>query len=581
MVLSDQPMSIINSEDGKELVDNMKAKRILAVLLTLAILLTVVGCAGDTGGSSATSSAGSDTASTSTDSSAASTDSPSSAAGETPGETTVKMLFKGPKADGYDDVYQEFLSRTKDTLNINLDITFVEHADYKEKLNLELTSGTDYDIVYDAPWLNLRTLAADGYYADLSEYFNNDAYPGLKAAFSSHVMENNKWYGSMCYIPLYRTFGNGVPAVHYRQDWADEWGIGEIDSYDKLVSYWDKAKEEGILPFSVTNSRGFFQMFTIAGYFPGAAEDGITMIDIAKVSFMAYVKDGQLVALAPQGAGDEAFAAFPKGWNRDFAMDRFETFAEWNGRGYISPDSLTITDANTPFWSGQSASTIGTLDDIENNARNIPEYSPEAVIGEFIYDEGIRGMQDAAIPTTFQGNNGLCIPDNSANKESAIRFLDWLFGSQENHDLFELGIEGKDYSLNGDSTYTALTVYPANWPGYGMTWNPNYVTFSDLIQGTNLEYRKYELNESAFVQLPLSGFAFDASDVEVASYVAQVTAVSDKVALTKLHGILSDGTNNYDSAAAMMNANIAECYGAGLQEIQDELERQINEFLAA
>jgi putative aldouronate transport system substrate-binding protein len=422
---------------------------------------------------------------------------------------TVKILYKGPKTEGFDAVYAEYLKRTRDTLNIQLDITWIEHADYKEKLNLEITSGADYDLVFDASWVQLGNLAAENYYADLSGYFNNDAYPGLKRAFSPTVMENNKWFGRMCYIPLFRAFGNGIPSVHYRRDWADAWGIGEINDYATLERYWKKAKEQGVLPVSVTSPRGYFQIMTIAGYIPGAAAVGIMSYDIAGVTFYAYVKDGKLAALAPAGAGDGAFKDFPQGWNRDFSLDRYETFANWTKQGFISPDSLTVRDANTLFWSGQSASYIGNLDDIENIERNIYSYSPEAKVGYFIYDEGIRNMRDHSIPTTFAGNNGLCVPESSKRKDLTMRFLDWLFASKENHDLFELGVEGVDYTLRPDGTYKAITTYPANWPGYGFTWNPNYVTFSEYITGKNLEYRKYELKESAFVKQPITGFSFN------------------------------------------------------------------------
>ena len=120
-----------------------------------------------------------------------------------------------------------------------------------------MMGGDEYDLVFDAPWCHLKEMAADEYYADLSEYFNNDEYPGLKAAFSPEVMENNKWYGQMCYIPLMRTYGNGIPAVHYRKDWAKEWGIGtdgQINSMEELTAYWDKAKEHDILEVLVRNA---------------------------------------------------------------------------------------------------------------------------------------------------------------------------------------------------------------------------------------------------------------------------------------------------------------------------------------
>ena len=44
-------------------------------------------------------------------------------------------------------------------------------------------------------------------------------------------------------------------------------------------------------------------------------------------------------------------------------MDRYEKFAQWQEAGYIDPDSLSCTDAATPFESGLSASYVGTLDD--------------------------------------------------------------------------------------------------------------------------------------------------------------------------------------------------------------------------
>jgi putative aldouronate transport system substrate-binding protein len=154
-----------------------------------------------------------------------------------------------------------------------------------------------------------------------------------------------------------------------------------------------------------------------------------------------------------------------------------------------------------------------------------------------------------------------------------------LSATKENHDLFELGIQNKDYSLNRDGTYHAITRYPANWAGFGLTWNPWYVTFSELITGTNREYREYELKESSFVKLPMTGFAFDTSDINLASQIAQINAITDKILRTKQHGILSDGTRTFGSAAEMMNTIIKEAYTAGLQNIQDALAKQIQTHL--
>lgn len=177
----------------------MKRNRITRWLpLTLALLMIGVlsGCGGGNGGESNSPSQG-DAPSGSQAAAPSGSNSPSGTGSE---PVTIKFLHKGPKPAGWDAVYEKYLEMTKDTLNIQLDVNWVEHADYREKLNLEITSGADWGLVFDAPWVQLRNLAPEGYYADLSSYFNNAAeYPGLAKAFTADTMEANRWFGSMCY----------------------------------------------------------------------------------------------------------------------------------------------------------------------------------------------------------------------------------------------------------------------------------------------------------------------------------------------------------------------------------------------
>lgn len=500
---------------------------------------------------------------------------------------TLKILFKGPKPEGWDAVYEEFLNRTRDTLNTELDMTFVEHADYKDKLNLEMTSGADYDLVFDASFIHLKELAADGYYADLSAYFNNDEYPGLKAAFSPETMEANKWYGQMCYIPLFRAYGTGIPVVYYRQDLADSWGVGTIDSMEDLEAYWAAAKENGLIPFSARDTRGFYQLYTITGSYPetadrvSSAEAGVQNFNIAGCTFWTYIQDGEVKACALEGSGDENFADFPEGYNYDFGAERYEKFAEWQQAGYVSADSMTTKDADTPFWAGQAASTIGTLDEYENNANNITTYSPDAQLATFVYIDSIRNMEEGAYPTTYIANNGMAVPASSKNIDRTMKFLDWMFADAANHDLFELGIEGTDWEAVGEDQYTDLTGYASAFPGYGFTWNPNYVKFSSALPEDELAYRKWETQQTSFTAQPVTGFSFDSSSSEMATITAQVKAIADMVGTTKLHGIASDGSNTYASIKEMLKANTDACMAAGADQIMAELISQINAHLAA
>lgn len=494
-------------------------------------------------------------------------------------DKTINILFQGAKQDGWDAIYEKYLEETKDTLGIELNITWVEQADYKEKLNLTMMGGDEYDLVFDAPWCHLKEMAADEYYADLSEYFNNDEYPGLKAAFSPEVMENNKWYGQMCYIPLMRTYGSGIPAVHYRKDWAKEWGIGtdgQINSMEELTAYWDKAKEHDILPLSVTDARGFYELLS---YDRDLAENGIQSWVVGDLVTYVYIKDNKVQAMAVEGSGDEAFKDFPEPYNRDFGVDRFETFAQWQKAGYISQDSMTTKDDLTPFYAGESASVVKILDDTEKIINNFKQYSPEAEYGFFVYAEKARNMQEGAMTTAYTSNNGLCVPASSKKIDTVMKFLDWMFADAANHDLFELGIEGTDWKAVGEDQYESISGYADSFPGYAFTWNPNYVKYSSILPEEVLEYKKWGQLESSFQRAPVCGFNFDTSDVDLSTTIAQVKTVTGKVKTTKLHGILNDGTQEYDSAKDMMKANVDEAMKSGGEDILKALETQLNDYM--
>lgn len=560
-----------------------KKKRVWAGMLAFvtAASMALTGCGGDAAVDSGTTPAQNRQDTSGTDN--AKTDSKDTETGE---QTTIKIMHKGPKPQGWDAVYEEYLNRTKDTLNIALDINWIEHADYQEKLNLEITSGGDWDLVFDASWIQLKNLAPEGYYADLSAYFNNPEYPGLQKSFSEDVMEANKWFGSMCYIPLFETYGNGIPCVWYRKDWAKDWGIGtdgQIGSYEELEDYWAKAVDNGLIGYGATQVRGFFQMKSLRGEaYEGSAQAGIQSIQSGGLTFWIYSKDGKLVDIAVEGSGDEAFANFPEGWNYDFGVKRYEDFARWQKAGYIDPDSLSCTDCESGFESGLSASMIGTLDDYVKVSGFTNTWGNPDALGFFVYVDSVRDMKSGAIPTDRVGNNGWCVPKTSKNIDATMRFMDWMFSSQENHDLIQLGLEGVDFEYGEvDGTYKTITSYSGDLGGYSISWNPNYALINSQYTDEALAYRQYELKPETFVSYNILGFNFDTSDMDLSTAVAQCKAVTDMTAIVKLHGISTDGNgNSYATMTEMLKANVDEAMANGGQQVYDALKAQLEAYLA-
>lgn len=559
---------------------------VMAAVMASSVMLT--GCGSGESTDTAAADSGSGQTAQPNEAAAGSTaDAQSTADTAAPAEqTTIKIMHKGPKPDGWDAVYEEYLNRTQDTLNIALDINWIEHSDYKEKLNLEITAGGDWDLVFDASWVQLKNLAAEGYYADLSSYFNNPEYPGLQKCFTEDVMKANTWFGYMCYIPLFETYGNGIPCVWYRKDWASDWGIGtdgQINSYEELEAYWDAALDNGLIAYGASQSRGFFQMKSIAGgAYEGSAQAGIQSVSSGGLTFWIYSKDGKLVDIAVEGSGDEAFANFPEGWNYDFGVKRYEDFAKWQQAGYIDPDSLSCTDYTVGFEAGLSASIIGTLDDYTKYYAYTNTWGNPDALGFFVYVDSIRNMEEGAIPTSRGGNNGWCVPATSKNIDATMKFLDWMFSSQENHDLIQLGLEGVDFKYGEtEGTYEPITNYSSDLGGYSFSWNPNYALINSQYTGDAFTYREYELKPETFTSFNILGFNFDTSDVDLSTAVAQCKAVTDMVSTVKLHGITTDGNgNSYNSMAEMLKANVDEAMANGGQEVYDALKAQLEEYLA-
>ena len=496
-------------------------------------------------------------------------------------QTELHFMLMGDKPNQWDDIVREFEKETKDTLNIKLNVNWVSAGNYKDKVNLAITAKEDYDLIFDAPWCQLRNIAPNGGYLDLAKYFNNNQYPGLKKCFPQVVMENNKFFGKNYAVPIMRAYGSGIQAVHYRQDLADKYGIGQIDSYAKLQKYFNavSANEKNMTPLAVRDNRGLYQL-GLTDDDKGSAKEmnkdnivGVSAGTDLIFEVLLNADHTKVEAIAANGDPDSAYSKFPAPFNRDWTSDVLERKHQWNK--YLEKDSLNQKDDGTMFTSGKAAAMIGTLDDWESISAKLLNNLPNSKLGEFLYNSATRNMEKAAISTDFKANNFVCVPSTSTKVDKTMKFLDWLFTNQKNHDLFELGIEGKNWVAVGNDSYKLPDgVSAANnylFPGYVLTSNKNYVRFDSAMPELVKKYRQYELKDDAFYRSPLAGFTFDPSPVKTEE--ARVNAIYSDVNAPLGHGILNQPTK-------VMESTIAKCRQNGLNTIQTELVKQLNAYFA-
>lgn len=491
-----------------------------------------------------------------------------------PDPVTLKVLMTGDKPNDWDKVLTEFYNRTSDTLNITFDWTWIPSADYKDKMHVKMTAGEEYDLVFDAPWMHLRTLSQDGIYADLSPYLNNDDYPGLKLAFPEKIMKFNKYAGINCALPLFWNYG-GQNVVMYRQDWAREFGVGtdgQIMSHDELKEYLEAvlANKPGVIPIALRSNRGFYHLFEAIT--PELQDDHIYQGTMGQNIFFAVkLNDDETEVVATALPGDPAEYWEPFG-GVDFWQQKVENSREWNK--YCETDSLNQKDPAAVFWIGKAAAEINTIDSVPNYNGQLKANDPNAELGVYIHEEPARNMEKGVFSAAVVASNCLAVPASSKNIDRTMAFLDWLFGSAENHDLFEYGIEGVHWEAIGDNQYklpdgvAVTTNY--NPYGYNLSWNPNYYRFSDEYTEYSLPYAEFSTNIDNYRINNLTGFTFNADPVK--TEITQCAAILGEVIVPLYHGILENPYDELQKAAAEMRKN-------NIQKALDEYVAQENEFL--
>ena len=125
----------------------------------------------------------------------------------------------------------------------------------------------------------------------------------------------------------------------------------------------------------------------------------------------------------------------------------------------------------------------------------------------------------------------------------------------------------------GEDKYQQLTPPDREkyaFPGYVLTWNPNFVKFEASLPDDIYEYKKYDLKPEAYYESPLAGFTFDTSMLQTETSV--ISGITSKVSTALEHGAL-------DNPVEVKQQNTAECLANGLDVIREEAKRQINEFL--
>jgi putative aldouronate transport system substrate-binding protein len=484
-------------------------------------------------------------------------------------QTEIKLSLFGVDVKKYrrvSEVVEEFEKRTKDILNLKLNITWIPPEDYKQKLPMWLAAGEEMDLVVDAPWMNLNNLARDGAYLDLEKYFNNSEYPGLNKAFDAEYINNNKLFGKVYGIPITNTFMD-MEGIAYRKDLLEKYGMKPISSYEDLYNFLTKVneKEKDMIPFGAYGKRGFFKLFT---------EPSERQLEGKVFSFFDYIDvsvaaDGKSVAgIAAYGDKDENYKGFDISYGKQYISNYYNNCRRFGK--FLAPDILA-NEGNVGKEAAVHYLTISSFLDAQNQLK---ARLPNAELEFWPIYKNNQKLEPNSQATDYRAWNFVCIPTSSKKVDKTMGFIDWLFQSQENNDLFNLGVEGVHWSLVEDKKWKIKSDGNSSndylFPGYELTWNPFYFRVPYGLPNNIEKYIQYQFKADTFKKTELAGFTFDQNPVKIE--VAKCNYISEQYLLPLACGLF----DNPDLKLKELNDQLTN---SGVDKIKQELKKQINEFL--
>jgi putative aldouronate transport system substrate-binding protein len=552
-------------------------KKTVAVLLSVMMVMTMLaGCSTKKNDSENTS--GNKTADVTKEATENATDSNTTEKPKDPYEIT--FLYPGEAANDMDVVLNEFYARTKDTLNVKLSFLYAGWDDIGQKVSLKISAGEKLDSAFLAQWTapTIQKSALDNQILNLDKYFNNDQYPGLKAAFSEEYLSTNKFLGPdgeyhVYGIPFSNSYSVGN-YLFYRKDLADKYGI-TIKSPEDLEAYYDAIlkNEKGMTPLAFLGSqdqlkKAFYDNNALTKH--NSTDQGIaTGKVIIKDDGTAYVSRSYLPELDPE------FVKYmdPNDKSKSDPYWEYEIAARFYQKGYVSKDVLNTTDAQADFMAGRAASVMRGSDVFNAIATQFKESLPNAELGYLPVNSFVANDIKHQTGVTFQAWNFATIPVTCEDPDRVMEFYDWIFQSQENHDLFELGVEGKHWKAVDGDKYEVMTNPDTgntyNFTGYLMTWNPTMLKVSASIPEDVNEYNSKFNDPEYLYKLITAGFSFNSDPVKT-----EVALISDVISIKSAlgNGMIAD----YKSEIAKLDKQLEK---AGWEKYAEEYEKQLNEYL--
>lgn len=531
-------------------------KKLLALVLSVAMVATVFTGCGDTGAAST----GSTETKTTDDGGSASTETAAAADDELAEHVVLKWYLCGSNVSDDKAVLEKANEYLTEKINAEIQPIWGTWSDFNDGAVLSLQSGEDVDIYFTCSWTSnaYSTYAKDGYYVRLDDPENNLLEKYAPTLFNE-VLPDALVKGA--YVD--GASGLGVYAVSGYKDIANQycWDCN-VDMLTKYGYTTDDVKKAGFYGFGeiFDKIKKGEEAETGKTFYPFMPETGV--VERCVLGTAVVGNEGSLLSyyynMDDPSKGSDVYGEV---FLNKFATDEFKKLCdqmrEYYQAGYIDPELITTEAETMAAHRNEGTYAIAT----QSYAYG---YEVQASAAYGITIEFVPCMPPYMDTTSSQGAM-MAISSASKHPERAMMFLNLLNTDPYLMTLLDYGVEGIHYNLN-DQGEVVFTDERANYSPW--TNGMGNVTLLPPQEGQGTDFvEKFKEYYGSACSLPISGFIFDPTSVE--TEIAACKTIKDEYLVALEDGAAEPGLLDE------MNQRLEE---AGIQKIVDEANAQLKAF---
>ncbi|QGQ95141.1 extracellular solute-binding protein [Paenibacillus psychroresistens] len=461
----------------------------------------------------------------------------------------LRYVIPGTAQPNQDEVVKLVNDKLKaDGVNVQLELKFIPWDAWDQKSNLMLSTGEEFEMLHvmENGAVPAAAYVGRGALQPLDELI--DKYgPVLKELIPSYAWDAAKVNGKIYSVP-----------AQWRLETASSGELGTLgirkDLLDKANVQVPKTADEFIAAAEAMQKASGKQSYI-------QTEMDVTPVFLHRTydSWPFYVDYREQIAKVDQTGKVSSWLE-----SDEFKQDA-KVFRELYTKKLINPDILTFKTEER-----NKAMELGDFTFTTNAALyaavGIKKNNPTAVI-----EEGYLAPEKSLLQFLAFGNTN-AVPVTAKHPEAAIKFLNWLYSSKENHNLFLYGAEGKQYTAVGERKADFIKDKD-NQPYYFPSWMIGNVKFMLFDKDVPDAYLKVQ-TEAPDMKVDLStviGFHLNSEPIAV-EYANVLSEIKSKIIPIKM------GVQDYDK---YFPAALASLKAAGLDKVIAEYDKQFKEFQAS